>query len=118
MSSSDRRTLEADPRTNEDVMLRLSRREREMVVLISQGLGNQEIAETLFLSINSVKTYIRSAYRRLGITSRSQAVIWGIRNEHRLAELAEQDRRLDRRVDAPGLLDRALWMVRDEHPTT
>ena len=34
----------------------------------------------MFLSINSVKTYIRSAYRKIGVTPRSQAVLWGVEN--------------------------------------
>ena len=37
-----------------------------MVSLICQGLTNQEIADRAFLSINSIKTYIRSAYRKMG----------------------------------------------------
>lgn len=56
----------------------LSVRERQVVTLIAHGLSNQEIAEELFLSINSVKTYVRSAYRRIGVTRRSQAVVWGL----------------------------------------
>ncbi len=39
-----------------------------------------ESADRVFISINSVKTYIRSAYRKIGVTSRSQAVAWGLRN--------------------------------------
>jgi NarL family two-component system response regulator LiaR len=58
----------------------LSPREAEVVALITQGLSNQEIADRAFLSINSVKTYIRSAYRKIGVERRSQAVLWGIRN--------------------------------------
>jgi DNA-binding NarL/FixJ family response regulator len=54
----------------------LTQREIDVLTLITQGLSNQEIAETSYLSINSVKTYIRSAYRRIGVTSRSQAVVW------------------------------------------
>jgi DNA-binding NarL/FixJ family response regulator len=57
----------------------LSERESQILALIVQGKRNQEIAEEFFLSINSVKTYIRSAYRKLGISSRTQAVAWGIR---------------------------------------
>ena len=30
------------------------------------------------LSINSIKSYIRSAYRKIGVTSRSRAILWGI----------------------------------------
>jgi NarL family two-component system response regulator LiaR len=58
----------------------LSSREAEVVALITQGQSNQEIAERAFLSINTVKTYIRSAYRKIGVTSRSHAAVWGVEN--------------------------------------
>ncbi|WIY82440.1 response regulator transcription factor [Propionimicrobium sp. PCR01-08-3] len=58
----------------------LSAREAEVVALISQGVTNEDIAEACYLSINSVKSYIRSAYRKMGVTRRSQAVLWGIKN--------------------------------------
>lgn len=58
----------------------LSGRERDVIELIAAGRSNQEVADTLFVTINSVKTYIRSAYRRIGITSRSQAVIWAVQH--------------------------------------
>ncbi len=56
----------------------LTAREVEMLELITQGLSNEEIASTLYLSINSVKTYIRTAYRKIGVTRRPQAVLWGV----------------------------------------
>ena len=54
----------------------LTPRETEILRLLTLGLSNQDIADECFLSINSVKSYIRSAYRRIGATSRSQAVVW------------------------------------------
>lgn len=56
----------------------LSAREAEIVSLITQGLTNNDIAARTYLSINSVKTYIRTAYRKMGVTRRSQAVRWGL----------------------------------------
>ena len=56
----------------------LSERESQILALIVRGRGNQEIAEEFFLSINSVKTYIRSTYRKLGLSTRAQAVAWGV----------------------------------------
>jgi DNA-binding NarL/FixJ family response regulator len=56
----------------------LTPREIEVVTRICSGLSNVEISQELFLSINSVKTYIRGAYRKMGVTSRTQAVLWGI----------------------------------------
>lgn len=58
----------------------LSPREAEVVALITQGATNEEIARTCYLSINSVKSYIRSAYRKMGVERRSQAVLWGVKN--------------------------------------
>lgn len=53
-------------------------RETQVVALICGGLSNTEIADELHLSINSIKTYIRSAYRKVGLTCRSQVVAWAI----------------------------------------
>jgi DNA-binding NarL/FixJ family response regulator len=61
----------------------LTQRESEMLALITQGLSNAEIAERTRLSINSVKSYIRTCYRRIGVTTRSQAIIWGIEHDFR-----------------------------------
>jgi DNA-binding NarL/FixJ family response regulator len=56
----------------------LTDREAEVLALITQGRSNSEIAEVMYLSINTVKTYIRSAYRKIGVTRRSAAMLWGI----------------------------------------
>ncbi|MDO9457683.1 response regulator transcription factor [Nocardioides sp.] len=56
----------------------LTARELEMLEMITRGLSNEEIASSLYLSINSVKTYIRTAYRKIGVTRRPQAVLWGV----------------------------------------
>ena len=66
----------------------LSDREAEVLTLICRGMSNQQIAEHLYLSVNSIKTYIRTMYRKIGVESRAQAVIWGLR--HGFA--SEQDR--------------------------
>jgi DNA-binding NarL/FixJ family response regulator len=56
----------------------LSAREAEVIALITQGLANEDIASRMYVSTNTVQTYIRSAYRKLGIDSRTRAVLWGI----------------------------------------
>jgi DNA-binding NarL/FixJ family response regulator len=61
----------------------LTQRESEMLALITQGLNNAQIAERTRLSINSVKSYIRTCYRRIGATNRSQAILWGIEHGFR-----------------------------------
>ena len=66
----------------------LTARESEIIALITTGLSNNDIARQTYLSINSVKSYIRSAYRRMGVSSRSQAVLWGV--QHGLAPQAPE----------------------------
>jgi len=46
--------------------------------LVARGHSNREISTLLALSPNTVKTYIRLAYRRIGVVSRSQAVLWAV----------------------------------------
>ncbi len=58
----------------------LTMREAEMLAMITQGLTNSEIAQRSFLSGNTVKSYIRAAYRKIGVTRRPQAVAWGLRH--------------------------------------
>ena len=58
----------------------LSPREAEIMALIARGLSNQEIAERAHVTINSIKTYIRSAYRKIGVERRTQAVLWAVAN--------------------------------------
>lgn len=61
----------------------LTQRESEMLTFITRGLTNDEIARRSFLSVNTVKTYIRTAYRKIGAQNRAQAVAWGYRHGFR-----------------------------------
>jgi DNA-binding CsgD family transcriptional regulator len=52
----------------------LSERELEVMRLVAIGLRNDEIAATLFVSGNTVKTHLAHAYAKLGVGSRTEAV--------------------------------------------
>ena len=56
----------------------LTGREAEILALITQGRSNAEVAALTYLSMNSIKSYIRSSYRKIGVNSRTQAVLWGV----------------------------------------
>lgn len=58
----------------------LTAREAEIIALVTQGLTNAEIANRCYITINSLKSCIRSAYRKMGVERRSQAVRWGMEN--------------------------------------
>jgi DNA-binding NarL/FixJ family response regulator len=56
----------------------LTDRESEILALITQGMSNSQVAALTFLSPNTVKSYIRTIYRKIGVESRTQAVLWGV----------------------------------------
>ncbi len=60
----------------------LSEREREVILLIAEGLSNQEIADRLFISLATVKTHINNIFNKLGVSNRMQAIAhlkeWGL----------------------------------------
>jgi len=59
----------------------LTRREREVLRLMSQGLNNAGISAKLFISEGTVKNYISSIYGKLGINDRTQAVLFAIKHK-------------------------------------
>ncbi len=68
----------------------LTDREAEILALITQGKSNAEVAALTYLSPNTVKSYIRTVYRKIEVGSRTQAVLWGVKNgftpDHRRIE--------------------------------
>ena len=56
----------------------LTDREAEILALITQGKSNAEVAALTYLSPNTVKSYIRTIYRKINVESRTQAVLWGV----------------------------------------
>ena len=54
--------------------LGLSKRELEVLELIAEGLSNQEIADALFVSLNTTKTHIANIYSKLNVKRRTQAI--------------------------------------------
>lgn len=61
---------------------RLAPREAEMLALICQGMTNEQISRHTGLGVNTIKSYNRSAYRKIGVTRRADAVRWAY--EHHL----------------------------------
>lgn len=63
----------------------LSEREREVLLLVADGLPNKLIAHRLSISEKTVKAHLTSVYRQIGVTDRTQAALWverhGLRRE-------------------------------------
>ncbi len=59
----------------------LTAREREVLALLSRGLTNKQIAQTLFLSVRTVEAHLRHIYDKLNVTSRTEAVLWAVQHD-------------------------------------
>jgi DNA-binding NarL/FixJ family response regulator len=58
---------------------RLTRRETEVLQLVARGMSNAEIADTLFISENTVKTHVRNVLDKLQMHSRMEAAMYAVR---------------------------------------
>lgn len=69
-------SVEAPPAFDENKIkeLGISKRELEVLELITQGLTNQEIADKLFVSLNTVKTHSARLFEKLDVNSRTKAI--------------------------------------------
>jgi DNA-binding NarL/FixJ family response regulator len=57
----------------------LTDREREILRLVAAGKANKEIASELVISERTARTHVSNILRKLGLTSRTQAALWAVR---------------------------------------
>ena len=77
---SDFRSGTSSMKKENKVLNSLTNRELSILYEISRGLKNKEIADKLFLSEKTVKNYITSMFKKIGVEDRVQATIYAIRN--------------------------------------
>ncbi|MFF4444464.1 response regulator [Streptomyces sp. NPDC001502] len=68
-----------EQRATTHAVSRLSARERDILVLLSQGLSNADIGRRLHLSIGTVKDYVSAVLAKLDVSNRVQAALWAQR---------------------------------------
>ena len=56
----------------------LTNREKEILSLVAKGLSNKEISEKLYVSELTVKTHLKNIFKKLNVSSRTQAILIGI----------------------------------------
>ena len=58
----------------------LTHREIEILSLLAVGAKNEEIADKLYISTNTVKTHIYNIFKKINVTNRLQAALWAAKN--------------------------------------
>lgn len=82
---------EGPPVAGDDIRIKaLSYREIEVLVAVTRGMRDREIAQTLFLSVSTVKSHLKAIYRKLAVRNRAQAAALAARTGH----VASADRHL------------------------
>jgi DNA-binding NarL/FixJ family response regulator len=64
----------------DDIDVPLTPRETQVLRLVSMGLSNQEIADSLEISIETVKEHVQNLLRKTALDDRTQAAVWAIRH--------------------------------------
>lgn len=67
----------------------LTSREREILLLLAQGMSNEDIASALVVEVSTVKSHLARMLPKLGVRSRLQAVVWAYQN--RVVAVADAD---------------------------
>jgi DNA-binding NarL/FixJ family response regulator len=75
----------------------LTKREGQLVALLSQGLKNKEIASTLLISEGTVKVYLSKLFQKVGVKDRFELALYGLKN------LAAGPPQLEREAGSDGL---------------
>ncbi len=72
-------------------MVALTKRESQLVALLSQGLKNKEIAATLQISEGTVKVYLSRLFQKVGVKDRFELALYGLRNLQNMTGEAPAD---------------------------
>ena len=75
----DRFVLPAEKRSVPDVLDDLTEREMEGLRLAAKGMSNREIATELVISVRTVQSHLNSVFNKIGVGSRTEAVIHALR---------------------------------------
>ena len=67
------------PESPETLIEPLTERETEVLTLLARGKANKQIARELFVAVSTVKTHVNNLYRKLNISSRTQAALYAAR---------------------------------------
>jgi two-component system, NarL family, response regulator DevR len=69
-----------EAQSHRELIARLSPQEREVLLLLAEGLTNRQIAERLYLAEKTIKNYVTSVLSKMGLTRRTEAAVYAARH--------------------------------------
>lgn len=72
------RELARNDKKNEDT--RLTKREKDVLLLLVRGHSNKDMADVMFISEKTVKNHLTSIFKKLGVKDRTQAAVYALKN--------------------------------------
>ncbi len=82
---SKRLVKEISRSNQKQAMIKLTRREHDIINLLVKGSSNKDMAERMYISEKTVKNHLTSIFRKLGVKDRTQAAVFALKN-HIVAE--------------------------------
>jgi len=70
----------------------ISEREKEIILNLLQGCTNQEIASALGICEKTVEVHLSSIYRKIGVKTRSQAILWWLSTIKGFPSLTQEEK--------------------------
>ena len=64
----------------------LSKREAEVVEMVTKGLSNKEVANQLFVTEKTIKFHLTNIYKKMSLKSRAQLIVWCMPHQHFIEE--------------------------------
>jgi DNA-binding NarL/FixJ family response regulator len=101
--------------TDTDVLRKLTRRELEILQLVSGGRSNRQVAEILWVADQTVKFHLANIYRKLNVRNRFEAARWA-RENGLLDVVVEADTAVTASEGGNGGVSRALVPLRSPQP--
>ena len=74
------KSVKEEETTNEELLSSLTQREEEVLDLLTQGYGYNEVSSKLYISNTTVKTHVNNIFQKLQVKDRTQAVLYAIRH--------------------------------------
>ncbi|MCR5266183.1 MAG: response regulator transcription factor [Cyanobacteria bacterium RUI128] len=71
---------EEEETTNEELLSSLTQREEEVLDLLTQGFGYNEVSDKLYISNTTVKTHVNNIFQKLQVRDRTQAVLYALKH--------------------------------------